>query len=119
MVVGALAATVLIVFAARAKPQHRVEVAESGDAGHRVLVVAVAEATAASAERIAALAGSPNDVRVLVPVPSHRLDRWLSAEDDARAEAERRLSIRPVPCRGQSPGERLGRRPGSGTGTRG
>lgn len=92
MAVGALAATALIVFAARAKPRRRVEVAESTDGGHRVLVVAVTEATPASAQRIAELAGSPDDVRVLVPVPSHRLDRWLSAEDDARAEAERRLA---------------------------
>ena len=92
MAVGALAATSLIVFAARAKPASRVEVAESADAGHRVLVVAVTEATAESAERIAELAGSPSDVRVLVPVASQRLDRWLSAEDEARHEAEARLA---------------------------
>jgi nucleotide-binding universal stress UspA family protein len=92
MAVGAAAATALIVFAARARPEGRVEVAESADSGHRVLVVAVAEPTARSAERIAALVGSPADVRVVVPVPSHRLDRWLSAEDDARDEAERRLA---------------------------
>ena len=45
MAVGALAATSLVVFAARSKPQPRLEVAPSEDAGHRVLVVAVAEAT--------------------------------------------------------------------------
>jgi nucleotide-binding universal stress UspA family protein len=92
MAVGALAATSLIVFAARSKPTRRVEVAESADAGHRVLVVAVTEATAESAERIAELAGSPSDVRVVVPVASQRLDRWLSAEDEARHEAEARLA---------------------------
>jgi nucleotide-binding universal stress UspA family protein len=92
MAVGALAATSLIVFAARSKPTSRVEVAESADAGHRVLVVAVTEATAESAERIAELAGSPSDVRVVVPVASQRLDRWLSAEDEARHEAEARLA---------------------------
>jgi hypothetical protein len=92
MAVGALAATSLIVFAARAGPDRRLEVAEAKDAGHRVLVVAVAEATAESAQRIADLAGSTTDVRVVVPVPSHRLDRWLSAEDDARREAEGRLA---------------------------
>jgi hypothetical protein len=92
MAVGALAATSLIVFAARAGPDRRLEVAEAEDAGHRVLVVAVAEATAESAQRIADLAGSTTDVRVVVPVPSHRLDRWLSAEDDARREAEGRLA---------------------------
>jgi hypothetical protein len=92
MAVGALAATSLIVFAARAKPAGRLEVAPSEDAGHRVLVLAVAEATPAAAERIADITGSPSDVRLLVPVPSHRLDRWLSAEDDARHEAEARLA---------------------------
>ena len=92
MAVGALAATSLIVFAARSRPDLRLEVASSRDAGHRVLVVAVAEATAGSAQRIAELAGSAADVRVVVPVPSHRLDRWLSAEDKARREAEGRLA---------------------------
>jgi hypothetical protein len=92
MAVGALAATSLIVFAARAKPQRRLEVASSTEAGHRVLVLAVAEATPKSAQRIADITGSPSDVRLLVPVPSHRLDRWLSAEDEARHEAEARLA---------------------------
>jgi hypothetical protein len=92
MAVGALAATSLIVFAARAKPNGRVEVAESGDRDHRVLVVATAEPTAAAAQRVAELVGSPTDVRLVVPVPSHRLDRWLSAEDEARHEAEARLA---------------------------
>lgn len=92
MAMGALAATSLIVFAARARPDQRLEVAQSRDAGHRVLVVAVAEATEVSAERIADLAGQTADVRLVVPVPSHRLDRWLSAEDDARHEAEARLA---------------------------
>jgi nucleotide-binding universal stress UspA family protein len=92
MAVGALAATSLVVFAARSKPQPRLEVASSEDAGHRVLVVAVAEATPESAQRIADITGSPSDVRLVVPVPSHRLDRWLSAEDDARHEAEALLA---------------------------
>ncbi len=92
MAVGAIAATALIVFAARARPHRRLEVAEATEPGHRVLVVAVAEATATSAQRIAELAGESSDVRVVVPVPSHRLDRWLSAEDDARHEAEARLA---------------------------
>lgn len=92
MAVGAVAATALVVFASRAKPNLRLEVAESADSGHRVLVVAATEATADSAQRIARLAGSAKDVRVVVPVPSHRLDRWLSAEDDARREAEGSLA---------------------------
>jgi nucleotide-binding universal stress UspA family protein len=92
MAVGAVAATALIVFAARARPERRIEVAETSEPGHRVLVVAVAEATEVSAQRIAELAGETADVRVVVPVPSHRLDRWLSAEDEARREAEARLA---------------------------
>jgi nucleotide-binding universal stress UspA family protein len=92
MAVGALAATSLIVFAVRAHPDQSLEVARHTDAGHRVLVVAVVEASPDAAERIAQLAGDPEDVRVVVPVPSHRLDRWLSAEDDARREAEARLA---------------------------
>jgi hypothetical protein len=92
MAVGAVAATALVVFASRARPERRIEVAEHEDEGHRVLVVATAEASAESAQRIADLAGTPKDVRVVVPVPSHRLDRWLSAEDDARREAQARLA---------------------------
>lgn len=92
MAVGALAATSLIVLAARSRPNRRLEVAGSRDAGRRVLVVAIAEATPGSAQRIAELAGSATDVRVVVPVPSQRLDRWLSAEDKARREAEGRLA---------------------------
>jgi hypothetical protein len=91
MAVGALAATGLIVFAARAKPQKRVEVAK-GDAARRLLVIAVAEPSPEAAGRVAELAGSATDVRIVVPVPSHRLDRWLSAEDEARHEAEARLA---------------------------
>ncbi len=90
--VGALAATLLIVFAARAKPDERIEVASNDDGSRRVLIVAVAEPTPAAAEQIAGIAGSASDVRLVVPVPSHRLDRWLSAEDDARREAEARLA---------------------------
>lgn len=92
MAVGAVAATALVIFASRARPDRKIEVAEHTDSRHRVLVVATAEANAESAQRIADLAGTSEDVRVLVPVPSHRLDRWLSAEDDARREAEARLA---------------------------
>jgi hypothetical protein len=88
MAMGAIAATALVVFASRARPNRRIEVAEHEDTAHRVLVMATAEATAASAQRIADLAGKPKDVRLVVPVPSHLLDRWMSAEDDARREAE-------------------------------
>jgi hypothetical protein len=92
LAVGALAATALIVFAVRARPEKRVEVAESRDTGHRVLVVALAEPTPGAAQRVAELAGSATDVRLVVPVASRRLDRWLSAEDEARHDAEAQLA---------------------------
>jgi hypothetical protein len=92
MAVGAVAATSLVVFASRSKPSPRLEVAGHQDDGRRVLVIATTEATVETAERIADLAGSATDVRLVVPVPSHRLDRWMSAEDNARREAEARLA---------------------------
>src|SRR3954469_5911905 len=92
MAVGAVAATSLVVFASRSKPNLRLEVADHTDEGHRVLVVATTEATAEAAQRIADLAGPSKDIRLVVPVPSHRLDRWMSAEDNARREAEGRLA---------------------------
>jgi hypothetical protein len=92
MAVGALAATALIVFAVRARPRERLEVAE-GTAGERkILVLATSEVTADAAERIEELASDADDVRVVIPVPSHRLERWLSAEDQAREEGQRLLA---------------------------
>ncbi len=90
--VGALAATALIVFAVRARPRERVEVAKGGAGERRVLVLATSEVTPEAAQGIAALASGADDVRLLIPVPSDRLERWLSAEDDARAEGQRRLA---------------------------
>jgi hypothetical protein len=92
LAVGALAATALIVFAARAHPQDRVEVAKGAEGERLVLVLATADATTEAAQRIATIAAGADDVRLVVPVPSHRLERWLSAEDDARAEGQRRLA---------------------------
>ncbi|MGH2984059.1 MAG: hypothetical protein ACRDK5_07370 [Solirubrobacterales bacterium] len=92
MAVGALAATALIVFAVRARPRERVEVAEGTVGVRRVLVLATSEATPEAAQRIAELATGADDVRLVIPVPSHRLERWLSAEDDARAEGQRWLA---------------------------
>jgi hypothetical protein len=92
LAVGALAVTGLVVFAVRARPRERVEVAGDAGGGRRVLVLATDEVTAEAAERIERLASDADDVRLLIPLPSHRLERWLSAEDDARAEGERRLA---------------------------
>jgi hypothetical protein len=89
---GAMAVGTLIILAVRARPRDRLEVAAHPDAGRRVLVVATAEATPEAAGRVAELAGKAADVRLLVPVRSRRIDRWLSAEDDARVDAERTLA---------------------------
>src|SRR5262245_11220103 len=89
---GAAAVAVLLVLAARARPDGPIEVAEHADAARRVLVVATADPTPTAAERVAELAGGATDVRLLVPVRSRKLDRWLSAEDDAREGAQRRLA---------------------------
>jgi hypothetical protein len=92
MAVGALAATALIVFAVRARPRDQVEVAEATEGERRVLVLATAEVSAERAQRVGALAAGADDVRLVIPVPSDRLERWLSAEDEARAEGQRRLA---------------------------
>jgi hypothetical protein len=92
LAVGALAAAALIVFAVRARPRKRVEVAAATKGGRRVLVLATAEVTAEAAQRVEEFATGADDVRLLIPVPSHRLERWLSAEDDARAEGQRVLA---------------------------
>jgi hypothetical protein len=92
MAVGALAATTIFVSAARLRPERTLEVASSTDAQRRVVVIALEEPSPHAAEQIARLAGKSADVRLLVPVPSARLDRWMSSEDKARREAEARLA---------------------------
>jgi hypothetical protein len=91
LAVGAAAVAGLVIFAARQKPRERVEVAATKP-GRRVLVLAIDEATPEATERIVAIAGDAVDVRLVVPLPSRRLDRWLSADDPARAEAQRMLA---------------------------
>jgi hypothetical protein len=90
--VGALAAAALIVFAVRARPRDQVEVAEGAEGERRVLILATGEVTTEAAERVEKLAAGAEDVRLVIPVPSHRLERWLSAEDKARAEGQRWLA---------------------------
>src|SRR5688572_10617758 len=92
LVAGAVAVATLLVIAARQKHRPPLEVAHHADDGRRLMVVATAEATPTAAERIATLAEDADDVRLVVPVPSAKLDRWLSGDDPARAEAERRLA---------------------------
>jgi len=89
---GALAVATLLILAARLRPRGRLEVAARGDADRRLLVIAAAEVDADAAQSVAARADGAADVRLLVPIPSRRLDRWLSAEDEARVVAQRRLA---------------------------
>lgn len=89
---GALAVAGLIVAAARAKPGGAIEVADRPDAGRRVLVVATTEVGPDAAQQIADGADGADDVRLLVPMRTRRLDRWLSADDPARRDAERQLA---------------------------
>jgi len=85
---GALAVATLIVVAARAKSKGKFEVAEHLDAAHRVLVMTREEIGAEAAERISEQTGEVADLRLMVPLHSRRIDRWLSAEDPARRDAE-------------------------------
>jgi hypothetical protein len=89
---GAAAVATLLVIAARAKPGGAIEVAEPTGPGRRVLVVTTTEVGPRAAERIAESAGGADDVRLMVPLRSRRIDRWLSAEDRARGDAERLLA---------------------------
>lgn len=89
---AALVATIVIVAAARTRPFSVMEVAARAKPGHRVLVLAPGELGPRPAERVAELAAGAEDVRVLVPTPSRRLDRWLSGDDAARANAQERLA---------------------------
>lgn len=89
---GALVVTALLVLAARAKSREGIEVASPRDGGRRVLVLATEEVSPEAAQRVAAQSGKAEDVRLVIPLQSRRLDRWLSAEDDARTEAEALLA---------------------------
>jgi hypothetical protein len=89
---GALAVATLLVIAARARPRGALEVAAHRDHGRRVLVLAAAEATPEAAQRVADHAGDAADVRLVAPLRSRRIDRWLSAEDRARDDAQGMLA---------------------------
>jgi hypothetical protein len=92
MAAGAAAVATLLVLAGRLRPRGKLEVAARTDAERRLLVIAADEVTADVADRVARIAEGAADVRLVVPVSSRRIDRWLSAEDAARAEAQNRLA---------------------------
>jgi hypothetical protein len=92
MAAGAAAGATLLVLAGRLRPRGKLEVAARTDAERRLLVIAAHEVTSEAAERVARIAEGAADVRLVVPVSSRRIDRWLSAEDAARGEAQNRLA---------------------------
>ncbi|MFN2612986.1 MAG: hypothetical protein ABR536_06420 [Solirubrobacterales bacterium] len=87
-----LVASVVIIAAVRSRPFGAMEVAKSEHPGHRVLLLTAIELGDGPAERVIELVAGAEDVRILVPVSSRRIDRWLSAEDGARAGAQARLA---------------------------
>lgn len=89
---GALAVATLLVIAARARPREPIEVARQPTVGKRVLIVATQEIGADDAAEIAARVAGASDLRVVVPIPSSRLSRWLSAEDEAREQGAKLLA---------------------------
>jgi hypothetical protein len=90
--ITAMIALGIVIIAVRSRPLAPREVAPSEDRGRRVLVLVGSELDPAAAARVAELARGSDDVRVLVPIPSAALSRWLSAEDDAREQAQGRLA---------------------------
>ena len=102
--IGALEATAVIVFAARARFDRPIEVVD-GRRGYALLVLAlVAVEQPAQAERIAeiaragAVAEAPEtdadpEILVLAPATNRPLAEWLSDLDEARFDAQRRLAL--------------------------
>lgn len=101
---GALAAAAVIVFAARARFDEPIEVAQGPRDRYRLLVVALADVddpdkagslTAAADEgaRSTGLEDRPPEVLVLAPALNTRVAHWLSDLDEARFEAQRRLAV--------------------------
>ena len=89
---AALAVLIVLVAAARSRPFGPMEVAKTAGQGRRVLILATDEIAGGSLERLTELAADAEDVRIVVPAPSRRLDRWLSAEDRARGVAQDMLA---------------------------
>jgi hypothetical protein len=99
LAIGALAATAIVVIAARQRPDEPIEVARRSDARRHVLVVASQPVDEPSAvERIvdAVVDREPREeAEVLVLAPAHDrfLDRWASDVRPARQEAQRKLVL--------------------------
>ncbi len=92
LAVGAAIALVVVVWAVRSRPFAKIEAAASSDEVRRVLVIAPAEISGPVAQRVHDLAAGADDVRILVPEASQRLDRWTSATDKGREAAQDSLA---------------------------
>ncbi len=90
--IAALTGATVIVLASRSQPFAAMEVARAESPGRRILVLAAIELEAEAAGELAAIAAGADDVRVVVPIPSSRLDAWLSSEDDANTRAREMLA---------------------------
>lgn len=96
LALGAATAVALVVLAARATPDEPFDVAPGAPGGREQVVVVLSAAieSEADADRIPGLIDDGGaDVYVVSPAADRRLDRWLSATDDARAHAEQRLDL--------------------------
>ena len=94
---GALEVAFLIIYAARLRPQDRIEPAPAVDARRHVLLVVTRPveepASVAAIVKAGRLGGDPGaaDVRILAPARAGFLDRWTSDVEDARHEAQESL----------------------------
>jgi hypothetical protein len=101
LAIGAATVGAVLVIAARARHDERIEVASSADGRYRLLVVTTEPLEDPPVvEEIAQLAGrghgpgtEPAEIRVLAPAQSSRLDRWASDLDAARAAAQRVVAV--------------------------
>lgn len=94
---GALVVLVLLVVAARQRPQGPIEPPSAGGDGHVLIVAAAGVEDPGDVARIARVAGidrprsGREEVRVLVPARIGFLDRWASDVEGARHRAQERL----------------------------
>jgi hypothetical protein len=105
LAVGALAAAVILVLAARARYDEPIEVGASPGDRYLLLVVlaaalespglagAIAEIAKAGASATGGDAAQPADILLLAPAFNRKVAHWLSDVGPARFEAQRRLAL--------------------------
>jgi hypothetical protein len=99
LAVGALAVLIILVVAARQRPQEPIESAPTRDGARHVLIVAAtAVDDPGDVSRVAEAAGllgadEETDVRVLVPARIGFLERWASDVKGARHRAQQQLVV--------------------------